>query len=148
MALTFLACKTESGKRVEEVPVDGPVSSIIRNPATANKPMDTINVAKISFEEKEYNFGEVAEGEEVVHFFRFTNTGKAPLLISDARSSCGCTVPSYPKEAIPPGKGGELKVVFNTLGKPEAQRKEVTITANTYPSQTRIELVGYVKAAK
>lgn len=127
------------------MPVGGTISSIIRNPATANQPLDTVNVAKISFAEEEFNFGEVEEGEEVVHVFRFTNTGKVPLLITDARSTCGCTVPSYPREAIAPGAGGELKVVFNTLNKQEAQRKEVTITANTVPSQTKVALVGFVK---
>jgi hypothetical protein len=146
-ALVFLSCQpaSEEGKRVEEVPVGGPISSIIRNPATANQPLDTLNVAKISFKESAFNFGEVVEGEEVVHIFPFTNTGKVPLLITDARSTCGCTVPSYPTEAIAPGKGGEIKVVFNTLNKPEAQRKEVTITANTYPSQTKVALEGFVK---
>lgn len=143
----LFSCQPASreGRKVEEVPVGGPISSIIRNPATANEPLDTVNVARISFEEEEFNFGEVREGEEVVHVFRFTNTGKVPLLISDARSTCGCTVPSYPTEAIAPGAGGELKVVFNTLNKPEAQRKEVTITANTYPSQTKVSLIGFVK---
>lgn len=140
-----MSCNADQGgKRVEEVPVDGTISSIIRNPATANQPLDTVNVAKIVFEETEFNFGEVTEGEEVVHVFRFTNTGKVPLLITDARSSCGCTVPSYPKEAISPGAGGEVRVVFNTLNKLNQQRKEVTITANTYPSQTTVYMVGYV----
>lgn len=148
--LALFSCQSGSdeGKRVEEVPVGGTISSIIRNPATAGQPLDTVNVAKIVFEANEYNFGEVVEGEEVVHIFRFSNTGKVPLLITDARSTCGCTVPSYPTAAIPPGEGGEIKVVFNTLNKLQSQRKEVTITANTFPSQTKVALVGFVKAPK
>lgn len=144
----LVSCQGDPGreKRVESVPVDGSISSIIRNPATANAPLDTVNVAKISFEEPEYDFGEVTEGEEVTHVFRFTNTGKVPLLITDARSTCGCTVPSWPTEAVSPGAGGEIRVVFNTLNKVNEQHKEVTITANTYPAQTKIALVGNVRA--
>lgn len=144
----LISCQNDPGKdkRVESVPVNGSISSIIRNPATANAPLDTVNVAKISFEETEYQFGEVTEGEEVIHVFRFTNTGKVPLLITDARSTCGCTVPSWPKDAIMPGSAGEIRVVFNTLNKANEQHKEVTITANTYPAQTKIALVGSVRA--
>ncbi|MBK7410760.1 MAG: DUF1573 domain-containing protein [Saprospirales bacterium] len=143
----LISCQHDPGKdkRVEGVPVDGSISSIIRNPATANEPLDTVNVAKISFEEPEYLFGEVVEGAEVEHFFKFTNTGKVPLLITDARSTCGCTVPSWPKETIQPGQGGEIRVVFNTLNKAEEQHKEVTITANTYPAQTKIAMIGFVR---
>ena len=146
-AFGLVSCQHNPGgeKRVESVPVDGSISSIIRNPATANEPLDTVNVAKISFEETEYLFGEVVEGEEVTHVFQFSNTGKVPLLITDARSTCGCTVPTWPKEAIPPGQGGEIRVVFNTLNKAEAQHKEVTITANTYPAQTKIAMIGFVQ---
>ena len=139
---------TDSEKRVESVPVDGSISSIIRNPATANAPLDTVNVAKISFEVEEYNFGEVNEGDKVIYTFRFSNTGKVPLLITDARSSCGCTVPSWPKEAIAPGGEGNIDVVFNTENKIKQQRKEIAITANTYPSRTEVALVGYVHEKK
>lgn len=141
----LISCNGSQEKKVEEVSVDGQISSIIRNPATANQPLDTVNVAKISFEQTEYDFGSVDEGAEVVNIFRFTNTGKVPLLITDARSTCGCTVPTWPKEPVAPGKGGEIKVVFNTFNKGGQQKKEVTITANTYPSQTKVALKGIVR---
>ena len=131
-------------KKVEEIPVDGQISAIIRNPATANEPVDTVNVAKMVFEQSEFDFGSVDEGAEIEHIFRFKNTGKVPLLITDARSTCGCTVPTWPHEPVAPGSGGEIKVVFNTLNKAGIQKKEVTITANTYPSQTKVALMGIV----
>ena len=63
--------------------------------------------------------------------FAFTNTGDAPLIITDARSSCGCTVPQYPKNTpIAPGESGELVVKFNGSGKNQVT-KTVTVTANT-----------------
>jgi hypothetical protein len=147
LIIAALSCKQEGsgGKKVEQIPAGGPISEIIRNPATANQPLDTVNVARISFEETEFNFGEVFEGDNVVHTFNFSNTGKVPLLISDARSSCGCTVPEWPKQAIAPGERSSMKVVFNTTDRPEAQRKEVVVTANTYPSKTKIALTGYVR---
>ncbi len=119
-------------------------SSIIRNPVTAAVPEDTVNVAKMSFENTTYNFGEVTEGEVVTHVYRFTNTGNQPLVISNARSTCGCTVPDWPKEPIAPGEKGQIEVKFNTSGKGNNQRKPVTITANTYPAATVVHLEGFV----
>ena len=121
------------------------LSAIIRNPVSAQG-IDSVNVAKITFAEDVFDFGSVREGEEVVHLYRFSNTGKVPLLISDARSTCGCTVPEWPKGAIPPGESGEIRVKFNTTNRPGTQRKPVTITANTYPRMTKIWLQGMVES--
>src|SRR5690606_8499536 len=99
------------------------ISDIIRSPVDADAPVDTVNVAKMTFENTRYDFGTIREGEIVTHVFKFTNTGKVPLMISDARSTCGCTVPSYPKEPIPPGKGGEISVRFDSKGKKDHQAK-------------------------
>ena len=100
----------------------------------------------ITFEEKEFNFGTVKSGEEVKHIYKFRNTGKEPLVISNAKGSCGCTVPNWPKEPIPVGGEGEIEVVFNTKGKSGNQTKTVTITANTNPPQTLIYIKGKVEA--
>ena len=59
----------------------------------------------------------------------FKNTGKTPLVISNAKGSCGCTVPEWPKEPVAPGATAELLVKFNSKGKPNQQQKTVTITA-------------------
>ena len=123
-------------------------SDIIRNPITANAPLDTTKLAKFEFEETEYEFGAVLEGAQVKHTFKFKNTGKVPLIISDARSTCGCTVPTYPKDPIEPGESGEINVNFNTVRKLENQVKPVTITANTYPAKTVLKVKGYVKPQK
>lgn len=138
-------CKNEdSGKTVEEIQTSGKISSIIRSPVTAEGPQDTVNVAKIDFEETVYDFGEVAEGQMVSHVFKFTNTGSVPLLINNAQSTCGCTIPEWPRNPIPPGGEGEIKVAFNTKEKHDFQEKPVTISANTYPSNTTVYLKGYV----
>lgn len=62
----------------------------------------------LTFEEKVHNFGEITAGEKVEYSFKFTNTGTSPLLIEDAISSCGCTVPEWPKEPIKPGQSGYM----------------------------------------
>ncbi len=98
----------------------------------------------MTFEESTYNFGTVTEGEKVERIYKFKNTGNDPLVISNAQGSCGCTVPQWPKEPIAPGKSGEIKVVFDSKGKAGKQNKTVTITANTEPATTTINITGEV----
>ncbi len=144
---TLGACQKNPSneKRVEEVSAASN-ADIIRNPDSADGAQDTANVAKMTFEETTFDFGEAKEGEVVTHIYKFKNTGKVPLLISDARSTCGCTVPEWSKEPIAPGQSSEISVKFNTAGKIEKQQKPVTITANTYPSETKVYLTGFVNA--
>ncbi|WP_298309679.1 DUF1573 domain-containing protein [uncultured Aquimarina sp.] len=85
----------------------------------------------MTFAETEFDFGTVTEGDILKHTFSFTNTGTAPLVIVNAKGSCGCTVSDWPKEPIAPGETKEMRVAFNTNGKPNAQNKQVTITTNT-----------------
>jgi len=101
---------------------------------------------KFEFEESTYDFGTINEGDEVEHTFTFTNTGNAPLKIQNASASCGCTVPSYPREAIAPGESGEILVKFNSANKPGIQNKTVRITANTDPAITRLTIKSNVVA--
>ena len=148
--IVLASCQSDgSEKSVEEVQAMVPSDEKI--PAAKNvankqpvEPEDTVNVAKLQFPEAVFEFGTVNEGEKVNHVFEFTNTGKEPLVISNARGSCGCTVPEWPKEPIAVGEKGEIKVVFNTAGKKNQQTKTVTLTANTYPVSTVLSLKGTV----
>ena len=99
----------------------------------------------IRYDSDRFDFGVTDEGEVVKHLFKFTNVGKEPLVISNCKGSCGCTVPTWPKEPIPPGATGEIKVEFNTKGKPGQQSKRVTVTANTVPTETFLEIKGEVR---
>ena len=98
--------------------------------------------AVLSFDKTIHNFGTIAAGAAVSHQFRFRNTGDYPLLIKNAKASCGCTVPQYPKEPIAVGEQGIIEVTFNSKGKSGNQHKSITITANTNPADTRL----YIKA--
>jgi hypothetical protein len=98
----------------------------------------------MSFSTEEYDFGTVNEGMVVEHEFTFTNTGKAPLIVVNAKSSCGCTVPTWSKEPIAPGEQGSMMVKFNTNGKPNAQTKAITVTANTEKGTESVRIKGFV----
>ncbi|HNE29946.1 MAG: DUF1573 domain-containing protein [Saprospiraceae bacterium] len=141
----FIACQNDSG--VQEIK-SGPNADLIRNPASANQPLDTNQLARITYQEPEFNFGEAREGDIVEHKFRFTNTGKVPLIIQKARSTCGCTIPEWPQEPIPPGGSGEITAKFNTEGKSGDQTKQIRVTANTYPNETKVALSGKVIPTK
>ena len=92
-----------------------------------------------------YDFGEVEEGEIVTHTFTFTNTGTEPLILTDAKGSCGCTVPSRPNYPVAPGETASITVQFNSTNKKGKRNQKVTITANTEPRQTFIYLTGTVR---
>jgi len=114
------------------------------NPIVPKGPITTME-----FEVAEFDFGVVTEGEKVSYTYKFKNTGTEPLLIKDAKGSCGCTVPSWPKVPLAPGETAEILVEFNTKGKSGQQAKRVTITANTDPAQSFLMIKGEVlKAGK
>lgn len=128
-------------------------ASINAGGQSGNIPGTNTNVAPVAagpattiqYEQPVFDFGRVDEGEIVKHAYKFKNTGSEPLVISNCKGSCGCTVPTWPKEPIPPGGDGEIKVEFNSKGKPGPQSKRVTVTANTTPTETFIEIKGEVK---
>lgn len=102
----------------------------------------------MTFEATEFDFGIVQDGEKVSHTYTFTNTGNEPLILSDAKGSCGCTVPKWPREPIAPGASSDIVVEFNSKNKKGKRNQKVTITANTNPPQTFIYLKGEVQGGE
>ena len=101
----------------------------------------------MSFDKTLHDFGTIQEGETVETIFTFTNSGKSDLIIVDARGSCGCTVPEYPKNTpIPPGESGKIRVSFDSNNKPNMQQKTVTISANTDSGRETIRIKALVQA--
>ncbi len=92
-------------------------------------PNENPNAPEISFKDKVHDYGTIFVGGDGNCEFEFTNTGKEPLILSSVRSSCGCTVPSWPREPILPGKKETIKVKYDTnrLG---AINKSVTVMSN------------------
>ena len=99
---------------------------------------------KIVFTEKSYNFGDITQGEKVEHVFEFENTGNEPLVLSDVRTTCGCTAPEWPREPIAPGKIAKVKVVFNSAGKMGMQNKVITVMSNAVNNPERVKIVTNV----
>lgn len=94
---------------------------------------------------KVWDFGTIQQGDEPEFTFTFQNTGNEPMIISNAKGSCGCTVPQWPKEPIAPGATGEINVKFNSKNKKGSQNKTVTLTANTTPPTTKLRVTGTIE---
>ncbi|WP_370480032.1 DUF1573 domain-containing protein [Tamlana flava] len=96
-----------------------------------------------SFETTEIDYGTIEQNADGERFFKFTNTGDAPIVISNAKGSCGCTVPTYTKNMIAPGEKGEIKVKYatNRIGK---FSKTVTLTSNASEPTKILKIKGEV----
>jgi len=99
----------------------------------------------IAFTDTRHDFGTITEGEIVRHAFHFKNTGEHPLLISKAEASCGCTVPEWPKEPVPPGGEGDIVVQFNSKNRAGHQQKNVLIHSNAQQEAMSIGFTAEVK---
>ena len=99
----------------------------------------------ITWEKTTYEFGNIPQGTPASGTFKFTNTGTAPVILSDVKGSCGCTVPEWPKEPIMPGKSAVIKATYNAAN-PGAFNKSITVTANTENSTQVLFIKGDVKA--
>lgn len=101
------------------------------------------NAPQISFEQETIDYGKVEKGANGVREFVFTNTGKEPLIITNARGSCGCTVPSWPKEPIAPGESGSIKVKYDTQ-RVGPINKSVTVSTNANVPTKVLRIKGQV----
>ncbi len=134
-ALEARLSELEGGKKT------GPTLS--QSPATPEvKPEGPLPA--IAFETTDHDFGTINEGEKVTYTYKLKNTGDAPLIIQDAKPSCGCTVPEWTKIPIPVGGEGFVKAEFDSKGKPNVQNKTITVTANTWPKQTTLKFKAMV----
>ena len=135
--LSFCSCSRRSG--------DEKISSdVVMNPNTANGKADISKLPAFKFDEEVHDFGKIIEGETVAFDFKFTNSGKSDLVIVNASTSCGCTVPTYTKDPIHPGGHGTIKVTFNSAGKRGYQTKNILIAANTQPNVTELRIKAQV----
>lgn len=136
--LIVFACNNKS--KTNGTPVD-----MINNPSTANNPTaEPSEHPVMTFEKMEHNFGDIMEGASVETTFKFKNTGKADLLIDRCDVSCGCTVPSFPRQPIKPGEEGEIKVQFNSSGKSGKNNKNVTVISNVKEKQVVLKFEANV----
>ena len=116
------------------------------SPATDSLPAQPMAV--ITYDSAFYDFGTVKQGVMVKRTFRFTNTGTDSLKITDVKTTCGCTVPEWPRQPVAPGGTGEIKVEFNTADKSGRQLRILRVVANTDPAETILQMGGEIKIAK
>jgi hypothetical protein len=149
--LTLIACQGDANDAKEKAreslstSADGQPAATPGQPGVnAEEQVPSGPTTSIAFEETDFDFGTVEEGEKVKHTYKFKNTGNEPLIIASAKGSCGCTVPKWPSDPIAPGQTGVIDVEFDSKGKPGKQTKRVTVTANTVPAQTFLNITGMV----
>lgn len=100
-------------------------------------------IAKIEFKTDVIDYGTIDKGSDGVRVFEFTNTGNAPLIISNVKSTCGCTVPKKPKGPILPGETGEIEVKYDT-NRVNPIRKTITVTSNAETPTVALKIKGLV----
>jgi hypothetical protein len=148
-SLIMTACNNAGEQQHPENP-DLLPTSLVKNPRSAEG-TDTAALGampSMDFRDTVYDFGTINDGEVVTHDFTFTNNGESPLVISNSTAACGCTVAEFPREPIGPGKTGNIKVQFNSAGKPGHQEKSVTLTTNSDRGRHVLFLKGAVREKK
>lgn len=108
---------------------------------------DNPNAAVITFDKLIHDYGTIIKGDNGKCEFRFTNTGKEPLILSRPRSNCGCTVPTWPRQPILPGKSDVITVVYDTK-RFGPIRKTVTVFSNAKNNAIVLRIKGTVKQAQ
>lgn len=135
-SLMFFSCKKENAGHTHQTATEQaiPAEPKVIDPNAKYGTMDFVGL--------EHDFGDINGEDKVETVFNFRNNGEADIIISNAKGSCGCTVPDYPKEPIAPGESGQIKVSFSPKGKNGMQNKTVTLTTN---SKTGVETL-HIKA--
>jgi len=136
ISLITFSCKEKATEKIENANVE---AAAVRD-ASANK------MAVMSFDKTFHDFGQITQGTPQQTVFTFTNTGEAPLIITDATSSCGCTIPDYPKNTpIAPGQQGQMVVNFNGSGQNQVT-KTINVQANTANGSELLKIQAFVLA--
>jgi len=131
--LSFVSCKEDASSKVNTANVA----------VAAERDAAAKQIPVMTFDKVEHDFGTIEQNAPQETIFSFTNTGNAPLIITDAKSTCGCTVPKKPEGPVAPGEKGELVVKFNGSGQNQVS-KTITVTANTEKGQELLKIKAFV----
>ena len=111
---------------------------------TAQAQTEVANGPMISVDKDVHDYGELEKGGDPYCEFTITNKGNEPLIISNAKGSCGCTVPKWPKEPVAPGESAEIQIIYKPGKQKNQQTKSITVTANTEPDNTILKVKANV----
>jgi hypothetical protein len=137
VTLIFTACEEKASAKIDKANIET---------AKERDAKLSLGAPIIEFDQKEYDFGTVTEGEKVQGVFKVTNSGKVDLIITSVKPSCGCTTPEWTKEAIAPGAAGEIKFEFNSANRVGKQNKSITVKSNAAKNTEVIRIKGTVTA--
>jgi hypothetical protein len=133
--IAFTSCKEDASKKIDENNVA----------AAAERDANSSKFPVLEFDKTEHDFGEIEAKTPVETVFKYKNTGEAPLVITDIKSSCGCTVPQdWSKEPLAAGESGQFTVKFNGSGT-NTVSKTITVTANTEKGTETVKITAFVK---
>ena len=133
--VAFTSCKDDAKSKVNEENVA----------AAAERDATVGDFPVIAFEEEEHDFGSIINGTPVETVFKYTNTGKSPLVVSNIKSSCGCTVPEdWNKNPLAPGESAQFTVKFNGKGANQVS-KTITLTTNTEKGTETVRIKAFIE---
>jgi hypothetical protein len=134
LSITVFSCKEKATEKIDSNNVE---MATQRDEASKK-------VAEMTFDKTFHDFGQIVQGTPQETIFTFTNTGNAPLIITEATSSCGCTIPDYPKNTpIAPGEQGQMKVNFNGAGQNQIT-KTINVQANTVNGSEMLKIQAFI----
>ena len=133
--VAFTSCKEDATTKIKSENIT----------EAANRDAVNADFPVLTFDKSEHDFGEIEDGTPVETVFAYTNTGESPLVITDIKSTCGCTVPEdWSREPLAPGASAQFTVKFNGKGN-GATSKTVTVTSNTEAGKETVKIKAFVK---
>lgn len=135
LSMAIVSCKDNAASKIKSTNLES---------AKERDAIINLGSAIIEFDKTEFNFGTIDEGEVINGVFKITNVGKVDLIITNAKPSCGCTVPIWPKDPIKPGDSADLKFSFNSRGKVGNNNKSITLQTNTEKVTEILRVKGMV----
>ena len=132
--VVFTSCKENATEKINQENVT----------KAAERDSKAIVFPSISFDKTEHDFGQIMNGTPVETTFSYTNTGESPLVVTDIKSTCGCTVPQgWSKEPLMPGASSQFSVKFNGKGANKTS-KTITLTTNTQTGREQVRISAFI----
>ncbi|MGW8315377.1 MAG: DUF1573 domain-containing protein [Bacteroidales bacterium] len=125
----------------------GQNDSVVKNVDNQeNISVDPSETPALTFDTLAHDFGTILEGERVVCYFDYENSGGGSLMINDIETTCGCTIPDWSREPLAPGERNTLQIVFDATRRSGLQLKQVTVYSNAENSKVQLMIRANVKS--
>ena len=132
--VSFTSCKENASEKINQENVT----------KAAERDAQTIVYPSVTFDKVAHDFGEIQNGTPVETVFTYTNSGQSPLVVTDIKSTCGCTVPQgWSREPLAPGASSQFTVTFNGKGANKVS-KTITLTTNTERGREQVRISAFI----